>query len=285
MKAFIDENPNLNHVLEQLRTISDILVQRKFDLADSLTTLSKFTASLGEAIASGPYFKVMLVNLLPYWILQPFVDAAFKKRGIDPENFWRGAGLPAFRWPDPNGTRFPNGAPPPAPTVLEGTPDYPGPGVLAGTPCSYTPAADTIPTAGDPLPCSHLSVGPFGNNPYGTNYGPPNVNVVTSPPNPNGPGYTPGVTSAGVPGETPPELQGVPVPIARRSSRARGPNRLGRCRIRTRRRPCHRLTCPARRRPRDQARRCADFPPPGVPYRPRTLEATDLCRRSSTSET
>ena len=148
VKAFIDENPNLNHVLEQLRTISDILVQRKFDLADSLTTLSKFTASLGEAIASGPYFKVMLVNLLPYWILQPFVDAAFKKRGIDPENFWRGAGLPAFRWPDPNGTRFENGAPPPAPTPLEGTPDYPGPAVIAGTPCSYTPAADTIPTAG-----------------------------------------------------------------------------------------------------------------------------------------
>ena len=147
VKAFIDENPNLNHVLEQLRTISDILVQRKFDLADSLTTLSKFTASLGEAIASGPYFKVMLVNLLPYWILQPFVDAAFKKRGIDPENFWRGAGLPAFRWPDPNGTRFPNGAPPPAPTPLEGTPDFPGPAVVAGSPCSYTPAADTIPTA------------------------------------------------------------------------------------------------------------------------------------------
>ena len=212
VKAFIDENPNLNHVLEQLRTISDILVQRKFDLADSLTTLSKFTASLGEAIASGPYFKVMLVNLLPYWILQPFVDAAFKKRGIDPENFWRGAGLPAFRWPDPNGTRFPNGAPPPAPTPLEGTPDFPGPAVVAGSPCSYTPAADTIPTAADPLPCSHLGVGPFGNNPYGPNYTGPNV--VTSPPNPNGPGYTPGVTSAGVPGEVPPELQGVPVPIA-----------------------------------------------------------------------
>src|SRR3984957_11394940 len=87
VKGFIDENPNLNHVLEQLRTISDVLDQRKNDLADSLTTLSKFTASLGEAVASGPYFKVMLVNLLPYQILQPFVDAAFKKRGIDPENF------------------------------------------------------------------------------------------------------------------------------------------------------------------------------------------------------
>ena len=207
VKGFIDENPNLNHVLEQLRTISDVLDQRKNDLADSLTTLSKFTASLGEAIASGPYFKVMLVNLLPYQILQPFVDAAFKKRGIDPENFWRGAGLPAYRWPDPNGTRFANGAPPPAPTPLEGTPDFPGPAVPAGTPCSYTPPADGIPTAADPLPCSHLSVGPFG----GISYAPPDV--VTSAPNPNGPGYTPGITSAGVPGQSPPDLQGVPVPL------------------------------------------------------------------------
>ena len=92
----------------------------------------------------------MLVNLLPYQILQPFVDAAFKKRGIDPENFWRGAGLPAYRWPDPNGTRFANGAPPPAPTPLEGTPDFPGPAVPAGTPCSYTPPAGRHPDSGGP---------------------------------------------------------------------------------------------------------------------------------------
>src|SRR6201993_875605 len=187
VRGFIDENPNLNHVLEQLRTISDILVARKSDLADSLTTLSKFTASLGEAIASGPYFKVMLVNLLPYQILQPFVDAAFKKRGIDPENFWRGAGLPAFRWPDPNGTRFPNGAPPPSPSVLEGTPEFPGPAVPPGTPCGYTPTADAIPTAANPLPCAHFdqAQGPFG--PFGGSYEPPNV--ATSPANPNGPWY------------------------------------------------------------------------------------------------
>ena len=210
VKGFIDENPNLNHVLEQLRTISDVLDQRKNDLADSLTTLSKFTASLGEAVASGPYFKVMLVNLLPYQILQPFVDAAFKKRGLDPENFWRSAGLPAFRWPDPNGTRFANGAPPPAPTPLEGTPDFPGPAVPPGSPCSYTPPADGIPTAGDPLPCSHLdqTQGPYGGFP---GFAPPNV--ATSAPNPNGPWYTPGITSAGVPGQTPPDLQGVPVPL------------------------------------------------------------------------
>src|ERR1700756_2575865 len=139
LRGLINDNPDLHHVLEQLRTLTDLLVKRKGDLADTLVTLARYTASLSEGLASGPYFKVMAGNLLPPEILQPFVDAAFKKRGIDPENFWRSAGLPAFRWPDPNGTRFPNGAPPPAPPVLEGKPDHPGTAVPPGSPCSYTP--------------------------------------------------------------------------------------------------------------------------------------------------
>ncbi|WP_231140233.1 virulence factor Mce family protein, partial [Mycobacterium avium] len=133
VKGLINDNPNLNHVLEQLRTVSDILVQRKDDLANGLTEVGKFLPSLNEAIASGPFFKVVLHNLALYQISQPWVDAAFKKRGIDPEDFWRSAGLPAYRFPDPNGTRFPNGAPPPAPPVLEGTPDHPGPAVPPGS--------------------------------------------------------------------------------------------------------------------------------------------------------
>src|ERR1700682_265835 len=92
VKGFIDDNPNLNHVLEQLRTVSDILRDRRGDLMQTLTTVAKFVASLGEAVASRPYFKVMLVNLLPGQIFQPFIDSAFKKRGIDPEKFWGDAG-------------------------------------------------------------------------------------------------------------------------------------------------------------------------------------------------
>lgn len=212
VRGLINDNPNLNRVLEQLRVVSDILVQRKYDLVDVLTSLSKFTASLAEGLASGPYFKVMLVNLVPYQILQPFVDAAFKKRGIDPEQFWRNAGLPAAQFPDPNGTRFPNGAPPPAPPKLEGTPEHPGPAVPPGSPCSYTPPADGLPRPGDPLPCAHLTQGPFGDNPYGPNYNGPDV--ATSAPNPNGLPPTPGIPSAGVPGEQAPDVPGTPVPIA-----------------------------------------------------------------------
>ncbi|MGH3970682.1 MAG: virulence factor Mce family protein, partial [Mycobacterium sp.] len=103
VSGLIKDNPNLHHVLGQLRTVSDELVHRKSELADVLVLLSRYTASLTEAVSSGPYFKAIAVNLLPYWMLQPWVDAAFKKRGIDPEEFWRNAGLPAFRFPDPNG--------------------------------------------------------------------------------------------------------------------------------------------------------------------------------------
>jgi phospholipid/cholesterol/gamma-HCH transport system substrate-binding protein len=206
--GFINDNPNLNHVLEQLKTISDVLVKHKTDLSDVLITASKFMGALAEAIGSGPYFKVLVVNLVPYQILQPWVDAAFKKRGIDPEEFWRNAGLPAFRFPDPNGQRQPNGAPPPAPIPLEGTPDHPGPAVGPGSPCSYTPPPDGIPTTGNPLPCAGLTNLPFGPVAEGA-YPPPDVPI--SAPNPAA-GYSPGVPSAAFPGELSPSIQGVPAP-------------------------------------------------------------------------
>lgn len=206
--GLIKENPNFHHVLQQLQTVSGELVSRKNELADVLVLLSRYTASLTEAVSSGPYFKAMVVNLVPYQILQPWVDAAFKKRGIDPENFWRGAGLPEFRWPDPNGTRFPNGAPPPAPTVREGTPEHPRPAIPPGSPCSYTPSADALPRPDSPLPCAGATTGPFGGPVF-----PAPLDVETSPPNPNGLPPTPGIPSAGRPGDPPPNVPGTPVPL------------------------------------------------------------------------
>ena len=217
VKGLINDNPNLNHVLEQLRTISGILVQRKDDLAKGLIEVGGFLPSLNEAIASGPYFKVVLHNLAQGQIVQPFIDAAFKRRGLDPENFWRGAALPAYRWPDPNGTRFPNGAPPPAPPVLEGTPDHPGPAVGPGSPCSYAPANpngnvtigdEGLPRPWNPLPCAGATVGPFGGAGF-----PAPIDVQISPPDPNGLPPTPGVPAAAPPGGPPPNVPGTPVPL------------------------------------------------------------------------
>jgi phospholipid/cholesterol/gamma-HCH transport system substrate-binding protein len=208
VEGLINDNPNLNHVLEQLRTVSDVLEERKNDLAEGFVEVGKFLPSLNEAIGSGPFFKVVLHNLLPGQIMQPFVDAAFKKRGIDPEDFWRSAGLPAYRFPDPNGTRFPNGAPPPAPPVLEGTPDHPGPAIGPGSPCSYTPPADGLPRPGNPLPCLGLTVGPFGGPGF-----PAPFDVQTSPPDPDGLPPTPGIPIAGRPGGPVPNVPGTPVPL------------------------------------------------------------------------
>ncbi|KZS86178.1 mammalian cell entry protein [Mycobacterium persicum] len=217
VQGLINDNPNLNHVLEQLRQVSDILVERKDDLANGLLMVGGFLPSLNESIASGPFFKVVIHNLVPGQILQPFIDAAFKKRGLDPENFWRSAGLPEFRWPDPNGTRFPNGAPPPAPGVLEGTPEHPGPAVPPGSPCSYTPANpggnvtvgdEGLPRPWNPLPCAGALLGPFG----GPNFPAP-LDVEASPPNPNGLPPTPGIPIAGRPGDPPPDVPGTPVPL------------------------------------------------------------------------
>jgi len=210
VQGLFNDNPNLSAVLKQVGAISDVLVRRKDDLVSTLTDLGKFVASLSEIVASGPYIKAAIVNLLPSQVLQPWVDAAFKKRGIDPENFWRGAGLPAFKWPDPNGTRLPNGAPPPAPPALEGTPDHPGPAVPPGSPCSYTPSADGLPRPDNPLPCAALLQGPFGGVAGGF---PAPVDVATSPPNPDGLPPTPGIPIAGRPGAPAPNLPGTPVPL------------------------------------------------------------------------
>ena len=56
-QGLVNDNPNLNHVLEQLRTVTDLLVKHKNDLADVLITLSKFTASLAEAVGVRPVLQ------------------------------------------------------------------------------------------------------------------------------------------------------------------------------------------------------------------------------------
>jgi phospholipid/cholesterol/gamma-HCH transport system substrate-binding protein len=209
LQGLINDNPNINSVLQQVNTISDVLVKRKDDLTATVRELGGFVASLNEIASSGPFVKAAIFNLLPYQMLQPWVDAAFKKRGIDPENFWRDAGLPAFRFPDPNGTRLPNGAPPPSPQVLEGTASHPSPAVPPGSPCSYAPPADGLPRPNNPLPCAALSTGPFGGDtPF-----PAPVDVQTSAPKPDGLPPTPGIPIAGPHGAPAPNLPGTPVPL------------------------------------------------------------------------
>ena len=207
VRGLIEDNPKLSAVLHQVEAVSDVLVERKDDLVATVSQLGRFVASLSEIVSSGPYVKAAIFNLVPGQLMQPFVDAAFKGRGIDPGNFWQGAGLPAFQWPDPNGTRMPNGAPPPAPTVHEGTPEFPGPAVPPGSPCAYTPAAGAQPSAANPLPCAGVDTGPFGG--FGL---PGPIGVDVSAPNP-GAAAGPGIPVAAIPGAAPPDVPGTPVPL------------------------------------------------------------------------
>ncbi|WP_155725316.1 virulence factor Mce family protein, partial [Mycobacterium avium] len=54
VSGFIKENPDAHQVLRQLGTVSDELVKRKKELSDVLVLVSRYTASLTEAVASGP---------------------------------------------------------------------------------------------------------------------------------------------------------------------------------------------------------------------------------------
>jgi phospholipid/cholesterol/gamma-HCH transport system substrate-binding protein len=55
VQGLITDNPNLNTVLKQVNTVSDVLVKRKDDLVTTVTDLGKFVASLSEIVSSGPY--------------------------------------------------------------------------------------------------------------------------------------------------------------------------------------------------------------------------------------
>ena len=157
VEGFIDDNPNLNRVLEQLRTVSDVLKERRFDLMDTLSTVASFVASLGEAVSSGPYFKVLLVEPAA----RPD-SAAVRRLGVQ-ETWHRPRGVLAQRRP----ARV--AVPRPERAALRKRRSGAGAGGVGrharasrtrgaqGSPCSYTPPADGLPRPGDPLPCADLT--------------------------------------------------------------------------------------------------------------------------------
>jgi len=61
-----------------------IVDNRKERIQKSLALLHKYVMSLGETVASGPFFKAYVPNLLPGQFLQPFIEAAFSDLGLDP---------------------------------------------------------------------------------------------------------------------------------------------------------------------------------------------------------
>lgn len=79
-----DNHATLRPSLEKLNSLVGLLNNRKGRIQEALKGLDSFALALGEAVASGPFFKAYLVNLLPGQFIQPFIDSAFSDLGIDP---------------------------------------------------------------------------------------------------------------------------------------------------------------------------------------------------------
>ncbi|HKP41517.1 MCE family protein, partial [Mycobacterium sp.] len=85
LRGFISEQRGtLKPAVDKLNGVLATIDNRKGQIEQSLKLLSSYALSLGEALASGPFFKAYVANLLPGQWIQPFVDAAFSDLGLDP---------------------------------------------------------------------------------------------------------------------------------------------------------------------------------------------------------
>nr|WP_077079385.1 MCE family protein [Mycobacterium numidiamassiliense] len=85
LKGFIAENrQQLRPALDKLNAVLAIVDNRKERIQQAIKGLNVYAMSLGESLASGPFFNAYVVNLLPGQFLQPFISAAFSDLGLDP---------------------------------------------------------------------------------------------------------------------------------------------------------------------------------------------------------
>jgi phospholipid/cholesterol/gamma-HCH transport system substrate-binding protein len=182
LQGFIGENrATMKPALDKLNGVLTIIDNRKERLQRSLKLLDQYSMSLGESVASGPFFKTYVANLLPGQFLQPFIDAAFSDLGVDPNVL-----LPSERT-DPQ-VGQPGTPPLPVPyprTGQGGEPRLNLPDAITGN-----PGDQGCGPPGLPLP------GPTGCYPY--------REPLPAPP--------PGGPPPGPPAEAPPGLQSTPEP-------------------------------------------------------------------------
>lgn len=106
--ALVDENrQQLRPALDELNRVAAMLDRHRDDLQASLKPLQQYATSLGESVASGPFFNAYVMNILPGQFLQPFIDAAFEDQGIDISK------LGQTTYPVPCGANTPPGTTPP----------------------------------------------------------------------------------------------------------------------------------------------------------------------------
>ncbi|HCA53761.1 MAG TPA: mammalian cell entry protein [Mycobacterium sp.] len=85
LKQFISANrQQLKPTLDKLNDVLAVVDSRKEQIQQAIKGLNNYAMAMGETVASGPFFKAYVVNLLPGQFVQPFVDAAFSDLGLDP---------------------------------------------------------------------------------------------------------------------------------------------------------------------------------------------------------
>ena len=218
VKGLINDNPNLNHVLEQLRTISDILVERKDDVAAG--------AGRGRQVPSVVERGHRVGTVLQGGPAQPGSRARSCSRSSTPRS--RSAAS----------TRRTSGAAPGCRNTGGPTPTAPGSPTARrrrrrrcwraprnirdrpSRPDRRAPTRRRIPAATSPSGtrvCRGRGIrcpAPARASARSAAPGfPAPIDVATSPPNPNGLPPTPGIPIAGRPGDPAPDVPGTPVPL------------------------------------------------------------------------
>jgi phospholipid/cholesterol/gamma-HCH transport system substrate-binding protein len=131
LSGFVTDNrAQLRPALDKLNGVLTILDNHKEQIRKALALAPKYLMALGETVASGPFFKAYLANLLPGQFVQPFVDAAFSDLGLDPNVL-----LPSERTDPQTGQPGTPALPVPYPrTGQGGEPNLTLPGAITGKP-------------------------------------------------------------------------------------------------------------------------------------------------------
>ncbi|BBY83713.1 virulence factor Mce family protein [Mycolicibacterium pulveris] len=151
VSGFIEENrTELRPALDKLNGVLAIVDTRKERIQKAIELLNSYAMSLGESVASGPFFKAYIANLLPGQFVQPFIDAAFSDLGLDPNVL-----LPSERIDPPTGQRATPALPVPYPrTGQGGEPHLTLPDAITGKPDDprypYRPPPPAPPPGGPP---------------------------------------------------------------------------------------------------------------------------------------
>ncbi|MGA5537996.1 MCE family protein [Mycolicibacterium nivoides] len=179
IEGLITENrQTLKPTLDRLNGVLTIVDNRKTEVKQAIKGFHTYALSLGESVASGPFFKAYVANLLPGQFLQPFIDAAFSDLGLDPNVL-----LPSERT-DPQ-TGQPGTPPLPLPmprTGQGGGPNLTVPDAITGNPNDQPCGPPGVPLPGpgcypyqEPLPAPPPGGPPpgppaagIGNNPSET---------------------------------------------------------------------------------------------------------------------